>query len=190
AYAVTESHLRRVGRDSMISFAGSSYSVAARAVDGRCTRAGQRVEVRVGAEYLEIWRQAGDSPDGRSVLLARHRRSATRGALVVDPAHWAELPDGHTRATTTQDIPPSADTGSHPEPVESLLPVLGAGAGVVVARRPLADYDRLAGLAAPPGTAPSTTAPSTTAATTTAATTTAATTTAVPGTTGALVGAA
>lgn len=67
AYAVTESHLRRVGRDSMISFAGSSYSVAARAVDGRCTRAGQRVEVRVGAEYLEIWRQAGDSPDGRSV---------------------------------------------------------------------------------------------------------------------------
>jgi len=34
---VSEAHLRRVGRDSLISFGGSSYSVPARANDRRVT---------------------------------------------------------------------------------------------------------------------------------------------------------
>jgi transposase len=153
-YAVTETHLRRVGRDALISFAGSSYSVAARAADGRPTKAGQRVEVRVGVEHLEIWRLPVDSPDRTAMLLARHPLAAVRGQMIVDPQHWAELPDGHTRSTTL-------DTAA-PEPVAaqqgldqamSTSMVFGqsqAALEVTVARRPLAYYDRLAGLAAPP----------------------------------------
>jgi hypothetical protein len=99
-YAVTETHLRRVGRDALISFAGSSYSVAARAADRRPTPAGQRVEVRVGVEHLEIWRLPVDGPDRTPMLLGRHPLAAVRGQMIVDPAHWAELPDGHTRSTT------------------------------------------------------------------------------------------
>ena len=98
---MNEVYLLRVGRDSLISFAGSSYSVPARATDGRVTRAGQRVEVRVGATELTIHRLAADGPDGAPLLLAHHQRAAQRGAMVVDPAHWAELPDGHIRAVAT-----------------------------------------------------------------------------------------
>jgi hypothetical protein len=100
-YAVTETHLRRVGRDALISFAGSSYSVAARAADGRVTRAGQRVEVRVGVEHLEVWRLPVDSPDRAPLLLARHPLAAARGQMIVDSGHWAELPDGHTCCALT-----------------------------------------------------------------------------------------
>ena len=48
-YLVCDRHLRRVGRDCLISFEGSSYSIPARASDGRPARAGQRVELRVSA---------------------------------------------------------------------------------------------------------------------------------------------
>lgn len=153
-YAVTETHLRRVGRDALISFAGSSYSVAARAADGRVTKAGQRVEVRVGVEHLEIWRLPVDSPDRTPMLLARHPLAAVRGQMVVDPAHWAELPDGHTRSTTIDTVDPepvAAQQISGSTTAESM--VFGearAALEVTVARRPLAYYDRLAGLAAPP----------------------------------------
>src|SRR5512144_3175098 len=51
-YLVCERHLRRVGRDCLISFAGSHYSVPARAGDGRPARAGQRVELRVSADTV------------------------------------------------------------------------------------------------------------------------------------------
>ncbi|WP_205347076.1 IS21 family transposase [Pseudonocardia broussonetiae] len=156
-YAVTESHLRRVGRDSMISFAGSCYSIAARATDGRPTRAGQRVEVRVGPGHLEVWRLPVDDPDGATVLLARHPRSRLRGAMIVDPAHWAELPDGRTRATTTAgadgDPDPTGPSSRQPDS-PAVRPEVRAGFGVVVARRPLSDYDQLAGLASPPGPEP------------------------------------
>jgi hypothetical protein len=163
AYAVTETHLRRVGRDAMISFAGCSYSVAARAADGRVTRAGQRVEVRVGLDHLEIWRLPVDSPDRSAMLLARHPRSAVRGQMIVDPEHWAELPDGHTRATTT-DSPDPEPVVPQQAPVDTQSSMVfgesRAALEVTVARRPLAYYDRLAGLAAPPE--PATTAETTT----------------------------
>ncbi|MEV1295681.1 hypothetical protein [Pseudonocardia sp. NPDC049635] len=156
-YAVTETHLRRVGRDALISFAGSSYSVAARAADGRLTKAGQRVEVQVAAEHLEIWRLPVDGPDQTPTLLARHARSPLRGQMVIDPQHWAELPDGHTRSTTLD-----AARSPDPEPVATQqIPGISMSSSMVfdrsraafevtVARRPLTDYDRLAGLPAPP----------------------------------------
>jgi hypothetical protein len=34
--------------------------------------------------------------------LATHPRATGRGTWGVDPAHWDGLPDGHTRATTTE----------------------------------------------------------------------------------------
>ena len=83
---VSESHLRRVGRDSMISFDGSSYSVAARASDRRVTKAGQRVEVRLEATELVIRRLPAESPTGSALELGRHRRAATQGQRIVDPA--------------------------------------------------------------------------------------------------------
>lgn len=150
---VSESHLRRVGRDSMISFEGSSYSVVARAADGRATKAGQRVEVRLEATELVIRRLPTDSPTGTALELARHRRAQQRGQRIVDPAHWAELPDGHTRAVTvepTHATNEAAAVADRPDPEPSVRVEARAGFGVEVVHRPLTDYDILAGLA-PPG---------------------------------------
>ena len=45
-------------------------------------------------------------------MLAAHPRAPRRGELVVDPAHWDGLPDGHTRATTLDRPPePPPDVG-------------------------------------------------------------------------------
>jgi len=101
-YLVCERHLRRVGRDCLISFEGSHYSTPACAHDGRPARAGARVEVRVSANTITIHRLPAD---GDPIVLAAHHRAARRGELVVDPKHWDGLPDGHTRATTL-DPPP------------------------------------------------------------------------------------
>jgi hypothetical protein len=156
ALLVSESHLRRVGRDSMISFDGSSYSVAARAGDGRVTRAGQRVEVRLEAAELVIRRLPADSPTGTALELGRHPRAETRGQRVVDPGHWAELPDGHTRATTVEHTHTPSEQSAVaecPEPAPAVRTEARAGFAVEVVHRPLSDYDVLAGLA-PPGSAP------------------------------------
>ncbi|MDD7965523.1 IS21 family transposase [Actinomycetospora lemnae] len=153
---VSESHLRRVGRDSMISFEGSSYSVAARADDGRATKAGQRVEVRLEATELVIRRLPLDSPNGTAIELGRHPRAGQRGQRVVDPAHWAELPDGHTRATTVEATHATSDAAAAPEvpePAPTVRTEAMAGLAVKVVHRPLTDYDALAGLAPPQHTA-------------------------------------
>ena len=124
-YVVAERFLRRVGRDCLISFEASWYSVPARQV-----RAGQRVEVRVEADLLTVHATAGGP------LLASHARAARRGSWVIDPAHWDGLPDGHTRATII-DFPvrPSHDRGAgHGQ--RAGLP----GCDIVVAVRSLADY--------------------------------------------------
>ena len=127
--------------------------MAARASDGRVTKAGQRVEVRLEAAELVIRRLPVDSPTGAAVELARHPRAAQRGQLVTDPAHWAELPDGHTRATTLDPVDlsrpePSAQDGAGPEP-DSLAALLAnrPAAATPVARRALSIYDSAAGLA-------------------------------------------
>lgn len=147
-YLVCERHLRRVGRDCLISFAGSHYSVPARAGDGQVARAGQRVELRVSADTVTVHRLA---IDGDPIVLAVHSRAARRGSLVVDPAHWDGLPDGHTRAVTLD--PPAgpgpAGAGAASDPLAALLssrPV----AATAVAQRPLLAYDTAAGLTTPP----------------------------------------
>jgi hypothetical protein len=160
-YLVCEKYLRRVGRDCLISFEGSHYSIPARATDGRPARAGQRIELRVAADLVTMHRLA---VDGDPILLAAHPRAARRGSLVIDPAHWDGLPDGHTRAVT---LDPPARSGSasattpvttpataalRPDPLAALMTSRPAAA-TPVAHRPLLAYDTAAGLAQPATTA-------------------------------------
>lgn len=144
-YLVSEKHLRRVGRDCLISFDASHYSVPARQI-----RPGQQVQVQVLPDPVH-----GDqvlihalTADGGG-WLASHPRAARRGAWQVDPAHWAGLPDGHTRATTLDparpdrgaarlDPGPDGTVGPAVEPLAALLH--RRGADTPVAARPLTDY--------------------------------------------------
>jgi len=149
-YLVCDRYLRRVGRDCLISFEGSSYSVPARASDGRPARAGQRVELRVSADTVTIHRLA---VDGDPIVLAAHARAARRGTMVIDTAHWDGLPDGHTRAVTL-DPPPQPhdpDQRSVTEPqLDRLAGLIAAhpAAATPVAQRPLHAYDAAAGIGA------------------------------------------
>jgi transposase len=142
-YLVAEVHLRRVGKDCLVSFEASLYSVPARLV-----RAGQRVAVRAGVDTLTI---TALPPDGGG-LLAVHPRARQRGQWVVDQSHWDGLPDGRTRATTV-DAPPDPfgprRGGGQPQPPASPLAALltvNPAAMVPVATRSLTDYERAAGL--------------------------------------------
>ena len=132
-FLVDDKHLRRVGKDCMISFDASLYSVPARRV-----RAGQTVELRVTLDTVAI-----HALDG--ALLAAHPRAAQRGTWVVDAQHWAGLPDGGGRATILElprrDRPPMTDR-DQPAALASLLTGRRAFA-VAVAHRPLADYAAL-----------------------------------------------
>lgn len=150
-YLVTDKHLRRVGKDCLVSFEGSYYSVPARQI-----RAGQRVQVSLEpatgvprATAVTI-RALGEDGGG---WLATHPRATTRGSWVIDPAHWDGLPDGHTRATTI-DPPslrqgparsPSSGAAGEPSPLAALLAAHHT-ASQPVARRPLADYQAAAAL--------------------------------------------
>ncbi|MGH3270348.1 MAG: IS21 family transposase [Trebonia sp.] len=133
-YLVAEQHLRRVGKDCLISFESSMYSVPARQV-----RPFQTVQVRAGNGQVAIY--ALDRDGGG--MLAVHTRAGRRGTFVVDESHWDGLPDGHTRAVTAGDpggpVPArgTADTG--PGPLGMLL-AGHPGANAPVTRRPLSDY--------------------------------------------------
>lgn len=137
-YLVTDRYLRRVGKDCLISFDASLYSLPARRV-----RAGQQVEVRAGADVITI--HTLPSPAGVPALLAAHPRAATRGSWVVDPAHWDGLPDGHTRRTTVDPPPCLADAedvavpDGGPNPLAALL-ARNHAAATPVGRRPLTSY--------------------------------------------------
>ena len=109
-YLVTDKHLRRVGKDALVSFAASFYSVPARQV-----RPGQRVQLQVDGETVTI-RALGTDGAG---WLATHQRARERGSWMVDPSHWDGLPDGHTRAVvidqpTWPTPPPSSGVGLEP----------------------------------------------------------------------------
>lgn len=136
-YLVTDKHLRRVGKDCLVSFDASFYSVPARAI-----RPGQRVQLQVDGEVVTI-REVGT--DG-GAWLATHPRARERGSWVVDPAHWDGLPDGHTRAVAIEStVPPLAAaprTGVELEPLSSLL--ARRHADIAVAARPLTDYETAA----------------------------------------------
>lgn len=134
-YLVADRHLRRVGKDCLVSFEASLYSVPARRV-----RAGQRVELRVTRDLVAI------HAPGDGDMLAVHRRAAARGSWVVDETHWDGLPDGRTRATTVEGsdrrragVDGRADRDAEPNPLAALLTAHPAAA-TPVARRPLTDY--------------------------------------------------
>ena len=132
-YLVGDSHLRRVGKDCLISFDASLYSLPARRI-----RAGQSVEVRVAATSVTI-----HALDG--TLLAGHPRATVRGSWVIDSAHYDGLPDGHTRATVIE-LPRREPLSPRPaaggQPLAALL-LQRRLAAVDVAARPLADYAAL-----------------------------------------------
>ena len=135
-YLVVDRHLRRVGKDCLLSFQASWYSVPARQV-----QPGQRVQLQIHPDPA-----AGErvvitalTVDGGG-WLATHPRATQRGSWQVDPAHWDGLPDGHTRATTLDPTPPGPDrAGTGPlEPLTALL--TRRHADITVATRPLTDY--------------------------------------------------
>jgi transposase len=139
-YVVAERLLRRVGRDCLISFEASFYSVPARLV-----RAGQRVEVRAETGTITI-HAVGDG-----TLLASHARAGRRGSWVIDRDHWAGLPDGHGRATVidfpARPLPCDIDPDEPDEPADLAARRTGVAPGrdVVVAVRPLSEYAAAAG---------------------------------------------
>jgi len=138
-YLVADQHIRRVGKDCLVSFEASLYSVPATMI-----RAGQYVQLRVTPAMVTICALPADGGH----LLAAHLRATRRGSWVTDPAHWDGLPDGHTRAVTADPPGPPA-AGRPPGPPGPLAALLAghAAAAVPVARRPLADYDTAAGTA-------------------------------------------
>ena len=149
-YLVTDKHLRRVGKDALISFEASCYSVPARLV-----RPGQRVQVQVqpdpagsGTGVITIHALDGDGDR----WLASHPRAIRRGSWVVDQTHWDGLPDGHTRAVVVEPPPGPAPTPPGTQPGPDPLAALQAAhhaASVTVARRPLSDYQAAAGCVHP-----------------------------------------
>lgn len=124
-YVVSDRHLRVVGKDALVSFEASLYSVPWTQV-----RPGQRVELRITRDSVAVY-SLGPEPQ----LLATHGRATTRGSWVVDHAHWDGLPDG-TRAHEG----PGNTTRSNRARED--LPTL-PGARTVVARRQLSAYDAL-----------------------------------------------
>jgi transposase len=142
-YVVADRHLRRVGKDCLVSFEASMYSVPAVRV-----RAGQRVELRVTGGTVAIHALTADAGAAASTLLAVHPRAAARGSWVVDQTHWDGLPDGHTRAVVVEPPPgPGGHTAApapgEPNPLAALL-TRSAAASTPVARRGLAVYDTAA----------------------------------------------
>ena len=140
-YLVTEKHLRRVGRDCLISFDASHYSVPARQI-----RPGQQVQVQVlpdpaHGDQILIHALAVDGGG----WLASHPKAARRGAWQVDPDHWAGLPDGHTRATIVEPVGRSLFGSPAASAVEPLAALLHRRhADTPVAARPLTDYHTIA----------------------------------------------
>lgn len=139
-YLVTDRHLRRVGKDCLVSFEASLYSVPATAI-----RAGQRVELRADIDTVAIHAVTADGTGG---LLATHQRARVRGSWVIDESHWDGLPDGHTRATVV-DLPhrprPTREPRQEPNTLAALLTHRRV-ADIHVAHRPLADYAIAAGM--------------------------------------------
>ncbi len=128
-YVVCERHLRVVGKDALVSFEASLYSVPWTLVLPR-----QRLELRVTPEQVAIW-----SLGAESRLLATHARARVRGSWVVDERHWDGLPDGLGPHAGPAAVLPEPLAGDE---LAGLL-VRFAAAAVPVGRRDIADYDAL-----------------------------------------------
>ena len=142
-YLVTEKHLRRVGRDCLISFEASLLLGAG--PPGPARAAGPAAgPPRPGGHGDRVVITASTVDGGG--WLATHPRATRRGAWIVDPDHWAGLPDGHTRATIVEPVGPSgpsgrAEPGSPSQALEPLSALLTRRhADLTVAARPLTDY--------------------------------------------------
>lgn len=122
-YVVCERHLRAVGKDCLVSFERSLYSVPWRAVRRR-----MRVELRVTRAEIAIW-----SPGAEPLLLAVHPRAAEKGSWVVDEDHWAGLPRLGDTGVAELVRPVGEDV--------ALMASRSSKAHVAVARRDLATYD-------------------------------------------------
>lgn len=122
-YIVCERHLRSVGKDCLVSFERSLYSVPWRAVRRR-----MRVELRVTPGEIAIW-SLGAEP----LQLALHPRAAQKGSWVVDEEHWKGLPRLEDTGTAELLRPVADDT--------ALMASRCTKAQVAVARRDLATYD-------------------------------------------------
>ena len=130
-----------VAKDCLVSFEASCYSVPWHQV-----RPGVRVELRTTPAEVAIW-SLGPKPH----LLATHPRAARRGTWQVDQAHWDGLPG------SVEPLPPCTGDGQlapgpAPPPGQLTLPELAGwaqlpAARVPVARRTLATYDLVGGLA-------------------------------------------
>jgi transposase len=141
-YVVCDRHTRRVGKDALISFEASHYSVPWRRV-----RPGARVELRITPAEVAIF-SLGPSQQ----LLASHPRALQRGGWVVEQTHWEGLP-GRTDAEL---LPPCTGDGEltpapQPQPGQLELPGIAGwmklpAARVLVAHRTLATYDHAGGL--------------------------------------------
>ncbi|WP_443047441.1 IS21 family transposase [Streptomyces sp. KMM 9044] len=140
-YIVADRFLRHVAKDCLVAFDANLYSVPATRVRHR-----QLVEVRASAATVALHSTV---PDAQGItLLAVHSRAVGRGARIVDEDHWKALPDGHTRATTTDPGTPSPRPARPPEQEPGGLISLLArarAAQVHVGTRPLALYDQITG---------------------------------------------
>ncbi|WP_420814008.1 Mu transposase domain-containing protein, partial [Phytoactinopolyspora endophytica] len=141
-YVVADQHLRRVGKDCLISFDASLYSVPARMV-----RAGQYVQVRASADTVAI--HALDTDGGG--ILAVHARAPRSGSWMVDETHWDGLADGHTRATVVEHDTPAVNDAATADGLRSTNPLsallaANPAASADVARRALSDYADAAGV--------------------------------------------
>ena len=124
-YVVCDRHSRRVGKDALISFEASHYSVPWRKV-----RPGSRVELRVTPTEVAIL-----SLGGQQQLLATHPRALQRGGWVVDQTHWDGLPN----RAEAEPLPPCAgdcELARHPSrsPASSSCPASAAGSSSPAAR--------------------------------------------------------
>jgi transposase len=124
-YIVSDRHLRVVGKDALVSFEASLYSVPWTLVRPR-----QRVELRITKDEVAIF-TLGSEPQH----LATHARAPRRGSWVVDEEHWDGLPHG-TRAHEGPSASAGAKRSRNDQPP---LP----GSGTIVARRALSAYDAL-----------------------------------------------
>jgi hypothetical protein len=93
-YVVCERHTRRVGKDALVSFQASHYSVPWPKV-----RPSGRVELQVAPTEVAIWSLGdGTRPCWPPTL------APLAGAWIVDQTHWDGLPN----RTDAQPLPPTA----------------------------------------------------------------------------------
>jgi hypothetical protein len=123
---VCERHIRTVGKDALIHFDASVYSVPWRLVRPR-----EKVELRVTRDTVAVWTLGAHAQQ-----LTVHQRPARKGSWVVNGEHWDGLP-GHTQPHAGPTNAPSSNSSP------SDGPSAPSWTAVQVAHRSLADYDQI-----------------------------------------------